>query len=44
MLQLDFAHYLTEYQNVKACFRAVLGYAIATKNARERMLKPHILS
>ena len=31
LLQLNFVYYLTEYQNVKARFRAILGYAIATK-------------
>jgi len=31
LLQLDFVGYLAEYQSVKACFRAVFGYAIATK-------------
>jgi len=31
LLQLDFMHYLAECQSVKACFRAILGYAIATK-------------
>ena len=30
LLQWGFVCYLTEYQCVKACFRAVLGYAIAT--------------
>jgi len=28
---IEFCHYLADFQSVKACFRAILGYAIATK-------------